>query len=572
VVIANPGRVSVRRLLVDARWRETAVVLLQTANATDADAICAEATALLQERDKRYDKVPCCEQERRTDSDDFNKTPAHNRDGIRWSSGTLHILGILQAGFGGRAATIPESIKTLSAGLLGPAFQYGNLLDRKFALEVAGTLPQEALLEFIRSSLTIDSQWLNDVIYYQIARLSEIPTDILSWIRGAILRWALTGQLARNWHGVQAHLMRLHGATQLIKAARLARWIVPLDLAAWTGLVVGITWCVLGGSPSGKALLVSLTILASTLLMIKIYWIYWMKLGPTSIITRIVVIFYAVLISVISWRIEIDSSMFIIIFISYFAIWGPAAAKCVNEGLFTSVAHWPLTPLIFIVNLYKGIKNIVPYFREHLNGIFSFAKFIVLRAILASPILYFRSLWIVMPISFGVINVGIMGVPFVWSLMIIGRDCLLLRSFHLDSHSVLDAQTLISHYNRLTSGIWRLSLLRRVRGQNSLLQNEESEQAVRLLLHDIEQRYASDKVKQTKEVLTYRLMFRRFCTNYTRFFRGNIFPRLGEQRDELYALLESLTRERIIGFLGRTSDADVLERAGNRVVSPASSP
>jgi hypothetical protein len=155
---------------------------------------------------------------------------------------------------------------------------------------------------------------------------------------------------------------------------------------------------------------------------------------------------------------------------------------------------------------------------------------------------------------------------FAWNLFLAERDYFTLRLFNLNRQSVLNAQELISQYNRLRSGIWRVTLLRRVRSQNILLQNKDSERAVRQLLIDVEHEYASFKVeleraRSLKKMvenltnLTYRSFKRNWSTAYTRLFKGNIFPRLSEQRDELYILLENLTRERSIRSLGGSSDS-----------------
>jgi len=288
-------------------------------------------------------------------------------EGMRWPPGILHILGILQVGFGNRAAAIPDIIRTLSAKLLNSAVQHGDLLDRKFALEVAGTAPQNVLLELIRSSLAIDSQWLNDVVYIQMARLSEIPNDIRTWIRGAILRWALTGQLARNWYGVRAHLMRLQGASDLIQAARLALWIFPLDLAASAALVVGLTLRMSDPSSVNNEFMYLFSAAIATVFLVKMYWAFW---GMLAIIARIYVIgimaFGFAIFSIVdapwNWSdlAHLSGLVFITIGLLYLGFWGPAAARCVKAGLFTHFRWWPLVPLVYLNDAYEGMRRIIP--------------------------------------------------------------------------------------------------------------------------------------------------------------------------------------------------------------------
>lgn len=114
-------------------------MLLQTGNATDSQtiAISAEATTLLEEANRRYGQRLTYEGEQGEHLTDVS-TPSYTLEGIQWPAGCLHILGILQAGFGSRADVIPEYTRQLSAKVLDFAFQHGNLLDRKFAIEVGG--------------------------------------------------------------------------------------------------------------------------------------------------------------------------------------------------------------------------------------------------------------------------------------------------------------------------------------------------------------------------------------------------------------------------------------------------
>ena len=577
VVIKDPARVSTHQLLTDARWRETAVVLLQTGNATDSQtiAISAEATTLLEEANRRYGQRLTYEGEQGEHLTDVS-TPSYTLEGIQWPAGCLHILGILQAGFGSRADVIPEYTRQLSAKVLDFAFQHGNLLDRKFAIEVGGITPQNVLLEFIRGSLTIDSHWLNDVIYHQIARLSEIPDDIITWIRGAILRWALTGQLARNWHGVRTHLMRLPVAHQLIQVARLARCIIGLDLAASMGMVAALSWCALGRLPSsGTEIIELLSVLASIVILIKIYWmVYGSSANALRITLTINSIFFLSAIS----DINISSYVGALTAVLYFGLWGPAAARCVNLGSFSRIAQWPFIPLIFLVDFSRGIKKIIPYCREHPNQIMLLTKSTLLVVLLTGTwvelAVYVPNLrkWGPLFIGGAYIIFVLIGVSF--NLFLIGRDYLILRSFHLNRGSDMDAHALISQYNRLISGIWRLSLLRRVRKQNTLLRNKESERAVRRLLYEVEREYASLQVERevAKDPISvrYRSILKRSFTGYKRFASGKIFPRLPEQRDELYMLLEGLTRDRSIKSLGGTDDSILLsERAANRIAAPS---
>ena len=257
VVIANPGRVSPQQLLTDARWRETAVVLLQTGTATDSSTLLAQAHGILQIAENEL------------------QANCHVSAGINWPAEILHVLGILQAGGSSRPETISNDTREIAGQILLRAFQIGDLLDRKFALEVSGVIPQKLLIALARSALASDSHWLNDVIYRQTAKLSNVPEDIRHWIRVSLLRWGLNGQLARNWHGVRAHLLRLNGCNDLLDAALLARSIRTIDAVGVACCALVLACLALRDSFTYTRILVviviSLVLAASSILTWKVY-------------------------------------------------------------------------------------------------------------------------------------------------------------------------------------------------------------------------------------------------------------------------------------------------------------
>jgi len=49
-------------------------------------------------------------------------------------------------------------------------------VDAKWALEVAGTAPDETFLDLLRQAFNEPSVWLRDVAYKQAGRLATIPS------------------------------------------------------------------------------------------------------------------------------------------------------------------------------------------------------------------------------------------------------------------------------------------------------------------------------------------------------------------------------------------------------------
>jgi hypothetical protein len=216
VVIRNSQLISPRHLLLDARWRETAVVLCQTGRDEDVAPLVSEAGIIV---NIAYDAISS-----RKDPGTGEKLRFFD-----WPPNILHVLGILQAGFGNSKRQIPSTLREVAAKILLTATETGSLLDRKFALEVAGVAPEETIVELIRQALLLQSQWMNDVVFRQVSRLSVIPADLLEWVRIAILRVALGFGARRKRDALHAHVSRLYNSKALRDAIQLAYSIRPLD-------------------------------------------------------------------------------------------------------------------------------------------------------------------------------------------------------------------------------------------------------------------------------------------------------------------------------------------------------
>jgi hypothetical protein len=519
VVIAQPDRISPHRLLTDARWRETAVVLLQSGSENERTALLAESERLLQSAVQHV--VPPSRLEQASgETISKPEVVTKKRPNWEWPPRILHVLGIIQAGLGSRVSALPASVTTLSARLLRAATEHGDLLDRKLALEVAGTAPQEVLLELIRSSLTIDSQWLNDVTYTQIARLSEIPQDVLSWIRIALLRWGLSGQLARNWHGVRTHLSRL-GADHLISSARMARWVVYLDLGASIALTIGITYYSLDRLPRGVEMMFWMSSIPIVIILVLLYWKLWNG-RPKAEVLRFLIIFYLCggvsLVGEDQHKSQI-TMMIIILTAMYLASYGAAAARCVTAGIFVLPLFWAFLPIIYIVELAKFARQRFKRIITLLTGsVFVGGVLYICRYYLSKLLdTYFglldRMLYV---FFFVIISVAVFWIylylryPIEWL-----RD---VRRFKLLSQSKIpmNSAKFWAAYTSLETSTWKVHFVRQVRMQNKLEMGEGLEYAIRVRISEM----------QTLD---------------------------SDVRDELYMLLENLTRDQRSNFFGRVT-------------------
>jgi len=216
VVLDAPDIVTPEKLLTDARWRETAVVMLQTQRGERLERIVAKAEELLQ---RELDAIP---------------DPGGAYSGVRefpWPPLTLHLLSLIQSGYQGRASTAPDRLRFLVGEIVRLATMTGSLSDRKWALEVAGISPEPVLVEAIRKAFAGGSLLLADVAYKQAALLGDVPEDIAKPIRAALVKSFANGRLFREREATLAHVRRLPRKQRFRDMVNLLLAIWPIDFA-----------------------------------------------------------------------------------------------------------------------------------------------------------------------------------------------------------------------------------------------------------------------------------------------------------------------------------------------------
>jgi hypothetical protein len=238
VVLREPERVRPRQLLTDARWRETSVVMCQTQPSQVLHPILVEVQSLLSEMANEsrivwsYEKV--CEilsSEADEGRDKGSTRPESRVVSFPWPVGALHLLGIIQEGFGRRLSELPEQIRRDAARILFTAYNSGIIADQKWSLEVAATVPQPVQLYMLRDAFASRSQWLRSVAYRQAPLLGAIPHDVATRIRLTLMGLAQSGSLRKERHAVQAHILTLNEASQFLSVLRLFLWIPVVDAA-----------------------------------------------------------------------------------------------------------------------------------------------------------------------------------------------------------------------------------------------------------------------------------------------------------------------------------------------------
>jgi hypothetical protein len=227
VVLRDPDRISANTLLTNARWRETAVTLCQS-QPEQAEALVQRAGVLI--------------------ADDV-KTNADSSV-YEWQQGSLHVLGLLQSAFAGNSDPLPRELRENVLSLLELASTKGTITDQKWALEVAGIAPPEAMASMLLNAFRGRSEWLREVAYRQAARLPTIPRNLGVEIRRTLVALAATGQIHAEWPTIKAQVMRLRPMSPFIGAARLLRvapWIDGIVCAVGFLVVTATLGPSLGG-------------------------------------------------------------------------------------------------------------------------------------------------------------------------------------------------------------------------------------------------------------------------------------------------------------------------------------
>jgi hypothetical protein len=117
---------------------------------------------------------------------------------------------------------LPADIRVAAGQLILSGYQHGTLVDKKWAVEVAGIAPPEVLLSLLRDALRSRSRWLRDTGYEQAAKLLDMPHDIAMSIRASLIDLCSgRNALSMDKLATQAHLSRLSNSAQFLSALRL---------------------------------------------------------------------------------------------------------------------------------------------------------------------------------------------------------------------------------------------------------------------------------------------------------------------------------------------------------------
>lgn len=317
-VLRIPERIRPRSLLLDGRWRETAIVICQTAPRS--------AFAPLLEEMWSFFKALPVEDQARLEGVQIREFP--------WPPGSLHVLGVLQDGFAGRMDEVPLDLRAQAGRIVASATMTGTLNDRRWALEVGGGVEPQVLSSMIRSAFSGGSRWLSEAAYRQVGRLKEVTPDIRAGVLEEMVALFLGGRFRRERHTTFVHLSRLEPAREFLHSYYLLLALPFLDLFFHAALAVCLGFLVVreGFIPLGGAVLAILLFSLSFLTYPRVALKPFVRAGAAA---PLAIIGLAVS---EGWGLPAVTILAL--------LWAPTALQGARQGLLTNPFLWPALPLL----------------------------------------------------------------------------------------------------------------------------------------------------------------------------------------------------------------------------------
>lgn len=475
IVLRESDRVPPKQLLADARWRETAVVICQTQPSHVLTPIIDESRKML------------LEMVNSTSIEEAKQSQSPQP--FQWPDGSIHLLSLLQAGFGNRLNELSDDMRQSAGQLINSASKTGTLSDRKGALEVAGIIPSADLLSLLRAAFASSSQWLKGVAFQQTTRMSNIPEDIARSIRHSIVFLAIEGRLRRERYSTYAHLNRLDKSKEFTPIARLLLAIPTVEICLMSCISVLHIWY-LGSAIVGSA---------AILMLIFIDLLAWYNSFSPSPKSDGILRFSMILRMLIPIPILVADRTVPMIVTAYLIAWFPFALLAAYSGQFTRIAMWPFIPFWPFLYMMKGLRDDPKGLIDELRTNWESLSWLPLLLFLSLSS-YFDSLFNFLseqfPKFFGVIKwgyfifIGVSGIGM--PILIIPpiyywcRDGVRWRRWSLTHQMEIRGEELFSLLNQYRSKSFCIRLFKTVREQNLLVASEETEILMEKLITSLE--------------------------------------------------------------------------------------
>lgn len=215
-LIRNPAHISDSDKLLDARWRDYTVALLQIAPEESLHSLLAEAEHILKKslQDDVTIRV-------------IGSLRAHFAYYDWDESRAIHVLRILQDGLIDRKQILPLTLRQTIGRLLSPRWKYGDVEDRRNVIRYGALSPERSQILRIASAIKFGFPAYSAVAFQRIANLSRVPGVIGVWIRRRIAYSLFLARQRSTRIQLEAIASRLPEGIGAMESFRLAnRYVV----------------------------------------------------------------------------------------------------------------------------------------------------------------------------------------------------------------------------------------------------------------------------------------------------------------------------------------------------------
>lgn len=556
VVLRNPAIVSSRQLLTDGRWRETAVTLFQTQPLDNLRPILEETDKLI---NAIMNGIPnliddpfafvnkSLEEELEKLQGSYKRQP--NTSGFPvlfpWPDNTLHILDIMQTGFGRRVEEVPSEIRAHSAQIILSASAQGALIDQKWALEVAGILPPFIFSWLLQNAFDSDSEWLKDIAYRQVSRLAEISDGIAESIRQQLIHSSLGGSLNRKKYETEAFLARLDKPESFLSVMNLLLWI---PFVAVISNILTILIVTLAIFPSQRQLIAGFIL--SIVSLFLIFMFKFIRLGLTSIVIALNTIIVVILIfttqsnnSLPSLRIVLLALLYV-----YFAFWALCAYWSAKTGKMSRFYWWPFLPLVWLINAIVWIPRSLIYIFKDRKKLVNFIQSSSVPIIILVMMLIFGN-YLKKYSNIVLITIGVIGViPVSIALFSICKqayewfyDRVKWYYWRKKNRGTISLKSLLEAFNKCKTPKFCANIMNFTRESRRLERDNETESELQELAFAVE--YAlKNKIKEDETIRwnAKSHFVTDWLTKYTKSDKKRLSKLGPEFLDELYMQIEQI--------------------------------
>lgn len=350
VVIRDPERVSVTELLTDGRWRETAVTILQTQPAAAIIPLLDEATRLLAPMTGKA-----------IEDEELQAATG----GYCWPPGSMHLLGVINAGLGQIPDSIPAQFRASAASLLMSAWNRGRRHDKKWVASLALVARKDETIWLLEQAFAAGSIVLGGEAYTCVSRLADPPANLYVGVQKTLVDMAASGDLADQKAALNAQVRRLPNPARLIKTLRLLSVAPKIDdgLAAIQVLIcAALAWPVsIAVIPFMIAGLMGYRLMLLTTIPYRVRGIH-LVIRPNSRVIWAVVFYSRAIAAIITIQVTVNGPTHNALIITlasiagaYFVVWPLAVGYvCKNWGPANEFL-WPFIPLFALAGVLRKL-------------------------------------------------------------------------------------------------------------------------------------------------------------------------------------------------------------------------